>query len=471
MTPLGTPPEQPKARATLLSLALAIACAGAVALAAACANPSAPPGGPPDELPPLILDVTPAIGDTSVQPKVVTLQFDEVISESPAGSPDLASLVFISPRSGDVNVSWKRSRMDIRPKAGFRDSTVYTITVRPGIQDLRNNKIDSITTIVFSTRGPIPNTVVGGVLFDWPAGRGARDALVEAISVVDTTVAYVGVTDSVGRFKIRHVPAGQYLVRGFVDRNNNRALERTELWDTLRVPLRDSTDVELYGYIHDTTAARMSNLVLQDSGRLLVATFDKPLAISQLFTPDQWSVRTLPDSTPVPQRVVRVRTRLQQQIADSVERKRRADSLAATRDTAPPDSAALARADSVSRIRRRDSIAAAERAQREERRLLALRGGRPVPKVDSTPPPKPSRTIPSTELLVLLDGPLPPNARIVVEVKGIATLSGVTGDVVRPYRTPDRDTTPRPPARAATPPDSGAQRDTAAPPDTTTRVR
>jgi hypothetical protein len=94
-----------------------------------------------------------------------------------------------------------------------------------------------------------------------------------------------------------------------------------------------------------------------------------------------------------------------------------------------------------------------------------------VPKVDSTPPPKPSRTIPSTELLVLLDGPLPPNARIVVEVKGIATLSGVTGDVVRPYRTPDRDTTPRPPARAATPPDSGAQRDTAAPPDTTTRVR
>ena len=57
------------------------------------------------------------------------------------------------------------------------------------MQDLRNNSIDTTSTFVFSTRGPIPRTTVTGVVFDWPAGRGARGALVEAISVVDTTTS------------------------------------------------------------------------------------------------------------------------------------------------------------------------------------------------------------------------------------------------------------------------------------------
>lgn len=404
--------------------------------AGACANPSAPPGGPPDESSPLLVRVTPASGDTSVLPKVVSLQFDEVISETPAGAPDLQGLVFISPRSGEVNVDWKRTRMDIRPKSGFRDSTVYTITVRPGIQDLRNNTIDSITTLVFSTRGPIPSTAIKGVLFDWPAGRGARGGLVEALSVVDTTVAYIGVTDSVGRFALRHVPGGQYIVRGFLDRNSNRQLERTELWDTVRIPLRDSADVELYSFIHDTTAARMTELVVQDSGRRMRVTFDKPLAIEQVFSPTQFSLRTLPDSIPMPNRVVVVRTRAQQVANDSAARQRVADSVAALRDTVPPDSAALARQDSIAQAKRRDSIAAVERTEREARRQLALRGGRPLPPVDTTPPPKLSRPVPGTELYIQFDAPLPYETRVLVEANGIISLNKIVGDASRPLLTP-----------------------------------
>jgi len=402
----------------------------------ACANPSAPPGGPPDIASPMLLRVTPGIGDTSVRPKVVALQFDEVISETPVGASDLADLVFISPRSGDVNVDWKRTRLEIRPRDGFRDSTVYTITVRPGIQDLRNNKIDSITTVVFSTRGPIPETAIKGVLFDWPAGRGARGALVEALSTVDTTVAYLGVTDSVGRFVLRHVPGGQYIVRGFIDRNNNRLLERTELWDTVRIPLRDSTEVELYSFIHDTTPVRLTEVALQDSGRRLRLTFDKPLAIEQPLTPAQFRVRMLPDSTPMPNQVVTVRTRAQQLAADSLDRQRVTDSIARLRDTAPPDSVAIARRDSLAQQRRRDSISAAERAEREARRQLQLRGGRPLPPVDSTPPPKPSRPTPGNELYLQLDVALPFRTRVVVEAAGLLSLNQIVGDARRQLLTP-----------------------------------
>jgi len=443
-------PSSVRTRAVALWTAM-----GAVLYAVgACANPSAPPGGPPDDVPPVLLRVTPAIGDTSVLPKVVSLQFDEVISETPAGAPDLRGLVFISPRSGDVNVDWKRTRMEIRPKSGFRDSTVYTITIRPGIQDLRNNKIDSITTVVFSTRGPIPATAIKGVLFDWPAGAGARDALVEALSVVDTTVAYLGVTDSVGRFTLRHVPAGQYLVRGFLDRNSNRRLDRTELWDTVRIPLRDSAEVELYSFIRDTSPVRITDLAMQDSGRRMRLTFDKPLAIAQSLSPTQFSLRTLPDSSPLANRVVIVRTRTQQLAADSIVKQRRADSLAALRDTVPPDSAAIARRDSLAQVRRRDSIATAERNAREAQRQLALRGGRPVRPVDSTPPPKLSRPVPDTELILHFDEPLPDGTRILVEAADIISLNGIVGTASRPLLTPPApDTTGR--GAAARPPEGG----------------
>ncbi len=451
-----------KSRAALLVSALAVT----TWLAGACANAIAPEGGPPDILPPLLVRVTPENGDTSVRPKVVSLRFDEVISETPKGASDLSGLVFISPRSGAVNVDWKRSGMDIRPESGFRDSTVYTITIRPGVQDLRNNGIDTAMTIVFSTRGAIPQTTVSGVVFDWPLGKGARNALVEAISVVDTTVAYIAVSDTVGRFAMRFIPPGQYIVRGFLDRNNNRTLERTELWDTVRIPLLDSAAVELYSFIHDTTPVRMTEIAVQDSGRRLRLTFDKPLAPGQLHTPPQFTIRSLPDSTPLPQRVVQVRTREQQLALDSTERKRRADSVAvavAARDTIKLDSAAQARADSVARSRRLDSLAAVERAQRESRRLLTLGGTRAVARLDSTPPPKLSRPVPTTELLIIFDAPVPDNARLLVEAKDIVSLNQILGTARRPYLVPRRDTAatrdtaaagargaaapPRPPAR------------------------
>ncbi len=450
--------------------ALLIACvAFGTWLAAACANAIAPTGGPPDELAPELLRVTPQNGDTSVRPKVITLQFDEVINEAPKGATSLAELFLISPRSGDVQVDWKRSRLEIKAKDGFRDSTVYTVIMRPGLQDLRNNSIDTATTLVFSTRGPIPNTTIAGVVFDWPAGKGARAALVEAISVVDTTLAYIGVADTAGRFALRYVPPGQYIVRGFLDRNGNRALERTELWDTVRIPLRDSANVELYSFIHDTLPVRISEIAIQDSGRRLRLTFDKPLAIGQAFTPPQFSLRTMPDSAPAAQRVVIVRTKEEQLVLDSLSRKQKADSAAAeraARDTIKPDSAALARADSVARARRRDSLAAAEIAQREARRLLTLRGGRPITPVDTTPPPKMSRPVPTSEMLVVLDAPLAPNTRYLLETRDLQSLSGVRGSATRTILTPKAD--PVPP-RDSTPPRDTTVRRVTTPPDTVPR--
>jgi len=86
-----------------------------------------------------------------------------------------------------------------------------------------------------------------------------------------------------------------------------------------------------------------------------------------------------------------------------------------------------------------------------------------VARIDSTPPPKLSRPVPTTELLIIFDAPVPDNTRILVEAKDITSLNQILGTARRPYLVPKRDTAatrdtaaagargaaapPRPPAR------------------------
>jgi len=58
----------------------------------------------------------------------------------------------------------------------------------------------------------------------------------------------VTVADSNGAFVLRHMPPDSYIVRGFVDANNNRILDRIEIWDSAGVNLADSAQVELLAF-------------------------------------------------------------------------------------------------------------------------------------------------------------------------------------------------------------------------------
>jgi hypothetical protein len=87
-------------------------------------------------------------------------QFDEVIDERSGNGLD--KLILLSPVTEEVSVSWKRTRITVKPKRGWLPSVVYHVTLLPGIADLRNNRLDSTRTIIFSTGGPIPDTRLTG---------------------------------------------------------------------------------------------------------------------------------------------------------------------------------------------------------------------------------------------------------------------------------------------------------------------
>ena len=251
---------------------------GAIAMAslAGCASPGLPPGGPERHTPPEITRTEPDTNALNVRGKRFVVHFDEVIAERPAGASSLNDLVLISPRNSAPQVAWHRTSLSIHPQKGWLPNTAYTVTLLPGIADLRGNVRKTGAVVSFSTGATIPTTSISGELFDWLSGLPINAGMVEARPSTDTSLAYLTASDSIGHYRIRGLPPGQYQVRGYSDANHNRALDPGEAFDTTRVYLKDSLDLELLAFTHDSTGPRLGSVVVQDSVTLR-AIFNTPL--------------------------------------------------------------------------------------------------------------------------------------------------------------------------------------------------
>jgi len=269
----------------------------------ACAKIEPPPGGPKDLLPPGLIATVP--DSLTVLPDFagdVEFVFNETVSEGGSpnmglGTGDLEKLVILSPTEKVPRVRWKRSRVTVRPEEGWRPNTVYRVQLLPGVMDLRRNRNDSSTVVTFTTGAPIPALHLRGQVWDWSTARPAPRALITAMLLQDS-LRYRMVTDSVGRFDFGPLPSGDYLVYGAIDQNKNARLDRREPWDSLPVP-RDSTTVpELWVFPHDSVGPRLSTAAVSDSLSALL-TFSQPLDPAQRFGAGAVRVLLLPDSVTV----------------------------------------------------------------------------------------------------------------------------------------------------------------------------
>ncbi len=265
-----------------------------VALALGCATIQEPPGGPPDFTPPAILSISPdsgAIVDGFSDDAVI--RFDEVISERSGGG--LENLIRLSPRAEEVSVSWKRSRMTIKPRGGWKPSVVYHLTLLPGVTDLQNNRSDSTRTIIFSTGGPIPETRIDGTVIDWDEGRAAPGALIEAVLLPDS-LTYSDQSDSVGSYSLTAIPRGTYVLFATIDQNRNAMRDRREAFDSATVLLDSTLSQVLWTVVRDSVGPRITTALI-DSVTVRVS-FTQKLS-PELQDSTNVTVFTLPDTVPV----------------------------------------------------------------------------------------------------------------------------------------------------------------------------
>jgi hypothetical protein len=424
-----------------------------MAVAAACAQPGFPPGGPPDPDPPLLTRIRPDTNAVNVRARSVSFQFDEVVTERPQGSQGgLAGVFLISPSDGEPSVSWRRTRVDVRPRGGFRPNTTYTIRLLPGMTDLDGNVDSSGAEIVFSTGPTIDSGSISGTVFDWPGNKSAPRALIEAIQLPDST-RFVTTADSLGFYTIGHLPSGRFLLRGVIDQNRNRGLDSRELFDSVTVELRDTLRRELYAFVHDTLGPGIAQLEVRDSVTLRVG-FDHPLDTALQVTPANFTLKAA-DSSVIAIASVITERELEKRAADSARVKAIEDSV---RNAARADS-----------IRRADSA-------RVNTRITRPGGRRPRADTtavarDTTPkvePPTPTIAIPSDEVIITLEEPLPPAASFKLRVEKLRSLLGYERESERNFRTP-RPTVDSTLADSAALRDSAAVRPDSARRDTTQR--
>jgi hypothetical protein len=399
-----------------------------------CAQLGAPPGGPEDKAAPRLLRISPDTNALNSRPKSIELRFNEIINERPSGGGgDLSNLFLLSPRRGRVDVRWHRSRIEVRPRRGWAPNTTYTLTQLRGISDLRGN-VDTIEhQYVFSTGATRSPSIIRAQVFDWVAAKVAPRAYVEAVQLPDS-LTYATFADSLGRAVFPHVRPGRYLIRAVVDANNNRVIDRRELFDSATVTVGDSATRELLAFIHDSAGPGIQSVEQRDSLTLRV-TFDRPLSPRRPVEPRQFSLKAA-DSSVVEIASVLVGTAFEKAQADSARARAVRDSV---RQVQIADS--IRRANPNAAPPARPPVAAPTPTRR------------PGAADTTTPPPKPSAPIPETFAVVRLARPLAPAASFRLRADSLLSLMGI-------YRSSDRVfTTPR----------ARAPGDTTRPPGDTTR--
>jgi hypothetical protein len=406
-------------------------------LLAACAQQVPPPGGPEDKTPPKLLEVRPESGAVNVKLDEVRLRFDNVLNERPqGGATDLDQLVLISPRDGEPRVNWHRSSLSVKPRKEWRPNTAYTVTLLPGLADLRGNVRTEQTTIVFSTGPTIPNTRITGTVYEWTEARTIAGAMVEAASHPDSTV-YVTRADTNGHYVLPFLRPGSYTVRGFADANNNRKLDPRESWDTVGVTLRDTLHADVLAFIHDTIGPVISNFSIKDSVTLQV-TFDKGIDTAQKVDVSLFTLKAA-DSSIVPLRSAMPLAEWEKLHPDTT----RADTSKARIDTT--------RAADTTGGRRR-----APRAPARGRPPGATPPGRVAPRAGAAPGadtttqtvtlPKPR---PVAEVVIVVARPLTPGSQYRLGARNVRNLLGYRASSDRVFGMPKPSAQPQPPARPA----------------------
>ena len=413
----------------------ALTAIAVLALAAACASPGLPPGGPTISSFPRVIATLPETNTVNARPGKVLVRYDDVISEQ-AGGGNLSRVVLISPWDGEPNVDWRRTGMAIAPRKGWRPNTAYTITILPGVGDLKGQPSPYGYVLRFSTGPTIPTAVLRGVAFDWVANKSLPKATVLAVDTRDTSIVHLTVADSTGRFEIGAMPPGTYVVSAIDEKTPNRMIDAREPWDSLTVTLLDSARADLYLFVHDTMPVRISELRQTDSVTITLQ-LDKPL---------------LPGA-PIGVGAVRVVK------ADSSE-------IGVTSVLTSVEASALKlREDSVARAAdtttKKDAPAAASGAPRRSIDPTLRRDS-----VATVPPPQPNRAPPVSELVVKLLTPLQPATTYRISLSGLRNLVNRTGEATRLLIIPKapatdstrttpgtaRDSTAKPPTRTARPP-------------------
>ena len=194
-----------------------------------CANTTTPPtGGPKDTIPPLIVDMYPALSQTNVPTKKTKLEikFNEYVVVK-----DPKSLYLSPPLEKSAQFKIKGKSVVVFFENDLDSNKTYTLDVTNAIADKNEGNMFPGFTLVFSTGDKVDSMMVTGVVQDCNTLKPIKGATVmlykdHADSAIFLKRPDAAVkTDEWGFFCLRNIQDTIYRAYAIIDENNNNKYE------------------------------------------------------------------------------------------------------------------------------------------------------------------------------------------------------------------------------------------------------
>ena len=186
-----------------------------------CAQQTTLTGGTKDILAPkLVLDSTASKEPTNYKKNEIVLNFNENI-QFLKGKRSL----LINPTIENKEIIFEEKKLTIRWEDSLRPNTTYSFNFKESIADVTEKNKIPLFSYTFSTGEFIDSGIFEGNVIIYPTKKTAQEFLVNLQSLENEKRNYFGFTDAQGKFKVKNIKNGDYLVTVYEDKNKDFLLD------------------------------------------------------------------------------------------------------------------------------------------------------------------------------------------------------------------------------------------------------
>ena len=234
-----------------------------------CGKDKPPTGGPKDTTPPEIIDFEPGNLTTNFQDDEITITFTETIDER-----SFEDALHIYPPVMKKKITSGKQNITIKLKEQLKQDRTYLLTVDTRCKDLRDNSLEKVHSLIFSTSDSISAHKLNVNLeLDERATERQGMYFVQLYNTQDTIFITSQNTEKLQNFTFDNLPSEEVSVIAFLDENKNSDVDKKrELFDEKIVKLDSpQNEIILTLALQDTTKPTLKKVVAESAQRLTIS--------------------------------------------------------------------------------------------------------------------------------------------------------------------------------------------------------
>ncbi len=231
-----------------------------------CGKDKPPTGGPKDTTSPEVIDFEPANLATNFHDDEITITFTETIDER-----SFEDALHIYPPVMKKKITSGKQSVTIIFKEELKQDQTYMLTVDTRCKDLRDNSLEKVHSLIFSTSDSISAHKLGvNLVLDERAPVRQGMYFVQIFNALDTIFVTSQNAPVLQDFTFENLPSEEVSVIAFLDENKNSDVDKKrELFDEKIVKLDDTeSEITLTLALQDTTKPILTKIAAESAQRL-----------------------------------------------------------------------------------------------------------------------------------------------------------------------------------------------------------